>query len=76
MLKLASLELLHALELHFGNIISVHVHEDIFDHDDAQLLLLPNLICLFKEILIASLGQAFHYRSQQLNRGVLDSVIE
>jgi hypothetical protein len=35
MLELASLELFHALEFHFGNIISVHVHEYILNHDDA-----------------------------------------
>lgn len=54
MFELTSLQLLHALELHLGHVVAVHVHEYVLDHDDAHLLVLPYLIDLLQEIVVAA----------------------
>ena len=46
MFELTSLQLLHALQLHFGHVVAIHVHEYVLNHDYAQLLVLPHLIYL------------------------------
>ena len=51
-LKLAGLELLHTWKLHLGDKVSVHVHENVLDHDYAKFFLLPDLIDLLEQVLI------------------------
>lgn len=52
--ELTSLQLLHALQLHFGDIVSVHVHKDILDHDDAHLLVLPYFVDFLQQIVLTA----------------------
>ena len=54
MLKLTSLQLVHVWQLHLGDIVAVHVHKDIFDHYDAQLHLLPELVHLLQDVLVTA----------------------
>ena len=52
--ELTSLQLLHALKLHFGHIVTIHVHEDILDHDDAHLLVLPYFVDFLQQIVLTA----------------------
>lgn len=54
MFELTSLQLLHALQLHFGDVVSVHVHEYVLNHDDAHLLILPDFIDLLQQIILTA----------------------
>lgn len=60
MLKLTGLQLIHALELHFGHVVAVHIHEDILDHDDAQFDLLPGIVNLLEELIVSTLKDLIH----------------
>lgn len=54
MFELTSLQLLHALQLHFGDVVTVHVHEDILNHDYAHLLVLPYFVDFLQQIILAA----------------------
>jgi hypothetical protein len=51
-LKLARLHVFHCLQLELGHKVFVHVQEDIFNHDDAELHVRPDPIKSFEELII------------------------
>ena len=67
MFELASLKLFNALNLLFRDIVLVHVHQNILDHNDAELGLLPDIIHLLQDVLIRAMNQLLYHRLQQLN---------
>lgn len=60
-LELTHLQMLHTWLLHFWNIVSVHVHEDVLDHNNVQLLLLPNLIDSLKQVVFTTAEEFFDH---------------
>ena len=52
--ELTSLQLLHALKLHFRDIVTVHVHKDILDHNYAHLLVLPYFVDFLQQIILTA----------------------
>ncbi len=76
MFELTSLQLFHALELHLGYVVSVHIHQDVLDHHDTQLLVLPHLIYFLQQVFFIAVKQPFTYRLKQLNGSILDTVVQ
>ena len=76
MLELTCLQLVHALQFLFWHIVSVHVHQNVLDHNNAHLDLLPSLVHLFKKILITAAEEFINERVQLIDSGVLNSGIE
>ncbi len=74
--ELTSLETFHALEFQLGHIVPVHVHQDVLDHDNAQLFLLPDLIHLLQQVFLAATLEFVDYWLQELHRRILDSLVE
>jgi hypothetical protein len=54
MFELTSLQLLHALQLHFGDVVTVHVHKDILNHDYAHLLVLPYFVDFLQQVVLTA----------------------
>lgn len=76
MFELTSLQLFHALELHLGYVVSVHIHQDVLDHHDTQLLVLPHLIYFLQQVFFIAVKQPFTNRLKQLNGSILDTVVQ
>lgn len=76
MFELTSLQLLHALQLHLGYIVAVHVHKYVLNHDYAHLLVLPYLIDLLQEIVITTIEKLLTDGLEQFNRRIFNPVIQ
>lgn len=75
-LELSHLQMLYTRQLHFRHVVLVHVHKNVLDHDDAQLLLLPDLIDPTQEIVFTATEQLLHYGVKKLDGCLLDTVVE
>ncbi len=58
MFELTGLQVLNTLKLDFGNIVAIHVHKNILNHNDTKTLLLPYFIGGFQEFVIAAPKQS------------------
>ena len=74
--KLTSLQLLHTLQLHLGNVVAIHIHQYILNHDDAHLLILPYLIDFPEQVILTAVQQLLSDWLKQLHCGILDSAVE
>jgi hypothetical protein len=54
-LELTGLHLFDRLQLDLGDIIFVHIQQNILDHDNAQFLIGPKLIESLDEVIVLSL---------------------
>ena len=75
-LKLTVLHVLNQRQIELRHIILVHVEQDVADHDNALLNLLPNAIELSQELLIVGHFDILSNWLQELNRGVLNAFVE
>lgn len=75
-LELRILHVLHQGQVELGYVVLVHVQEDVSDHHDALLNLLPDAIELFEELLVMVALDVLSDRLEQLDRGLLDAVVE
>ena len=75
-LELAVLHVFDQWQVEFGNVVLVHVEQDVTDHHNALFDLLPDAVELSQELLIVSHLDVLTNRLQQLNRGVLDTFVE
>ena len=74
--KLTVLHVLNQRQIELRHIILVHVEQDVADHDNALLNLLPNAIELSQELLIVGHFDILSNWLQELNRGVLNAFVE
>ena len=75
-LKLTILHVLNQWQIEFWHIILVHVQQNVTDHNDALLNLLPNSIELSKKLLIVGHFDILTDWLEQLHRGVLHTLIQ
>ena len=76
MLKLTVLHVLHERQIELGNVVFVHVQENVADHDNALFNLLPYAIELSQELLIMGHFDVLTDRLEQLHRCVLHTFVE
>ena len=74
--KLTVLHVLNQRQIELRHIILVHVEQDVADHDNALLNLLPNAIELSQELLVVGHFDILSNWLQELNRGVLNAFVE
>ena len=74
--ELTHLQVLYTRLLHFRDIVPVHVHEDILDHYDVELFLLPDLVDPLEQVVLTVPNDVVYHGLQQLYRGIFYSGIE
>ena len=75
-LELRILHVLHQGQVELRHVVLVHVQQDVSDHHDALLDLLPDAVELFEELLVMVALDVLCDRLEQLNSGLLDAVVE
>ena len=60
--ELTHLKVFDTWLLNFWNVVTIHVHEDILNHNDIKLLLLPDFIDLFQEVVLTAPDQLLNHR--------------
>lgn len=76
LLEALGLEVLNTLKFSSGNIVLVHVHQDIFYHDDSELDLCPDVVDFLDEFLVCAPAESGHDGLQQLDGRVPHSVVQ
>ena len=75
-LELAVLHVLNKRQIELGNIVLVHVEQNVSDHHDTLLNLFPYSVKLTKELLLVSKADILSYRLQQLYSGLLHTFVK
>jgi len=75
-LKLAHLHVLDWLELHFWDIVFVHVQQDVLDHDDAELLVGPKTVERFHELIVGFQQNLICYGLKKFDSSGFNVVVE
>ena len=75
-LELTILHILNQGQVELGHVVLVHVQEDVSDHDDALLNLLPDPVELAQELLIVIHFDVLGDRFEKVDRGVFDAVVK
>jgi hypothetical protein len=75
-LELVDLQVFDRGKLLLGNKVTIHIHQDVFNHDNAELYLLPYLISSVQQVIVLTVGDSLEYWLKQLYCCVLHSVVE
>lgn len=68
--------MLYTRQLHFRDVILVHVHKNVLNHDDAEFLLLPDLIYSSQQVVFTAAKEFIYDWVEQLNGCLLNTVVE
>lgn len=76
LLETLSLKMLHALKFYLGNIVSIHVHQDVLYHNDRQFNIFPDLVDFLDKIIITAFAKFGYYWLEQINGSISDTLIK
>lgn len=64
------------MKFEFGDVVSIHIHQDVLDHDDTELLTGPDFVDFLQQLVLVAILQFLNDGVEEFDGGVLDSLVE